>query len=134
MILQGFLEGHEEDITVMTKVQEFLVTGSRDKTLNVYDLRKMKKVGDIKEHEDIVWALNGYDGNVLSGDFNGAVHLWSVKNQKILQSMAPDTLPVRNLAHNAGTNQFIVGSKGNVAIYDNRKLDKEELISFDMKD
>ena len=77
MILQGFLEGHEEDITLMTKVQDFLVTGSRDKTLNVYDLRKMKKVEDVKEHEDIVWALNGYDGNVLSGDFNGAMHLRS---------------------------------------------------------
>ncbi|KIK37918.1 hypothetical protein CY34DRAFT_421713 [Suillus luteus UH-Slu-Lm8-n1] len=81
------LKGHEERVfdVVFILGTRFLVSGSEDKSLRVWDLNTGKQVGEpLLGHDAVVWVLaRSPNGRwIVSGAGNGSILVWEIATNK----------------------------------------------------
>jgi len=106
-IHQNWLNGNAEHLSfpghghsVVTCLQfdsDKIVSGSDDKTINVFDIRTGKLLQKLEGHEGGVWALQ-YVGNALvSGSTDRTVRVWDIERSRCTHIFPGHTSTVRCL-------------------------------------
>ena len=71
-----------------SNARAFLATGGQDETIQLYDLTKLKILGNLHQHNNEVTALAFFRSkNMLSGDADGIVNVWRCYDWQLLESM-----------------------------------------------
>ena len=92
------LLGHRSRILCVAAFNDYCASGSKDRTCRVWDLRNGACVR-ILEQETFVYSV-AIDGHrLVTGDFAGYVHVWSLENCANVSNCGPADLCLR--AHNA---------------------------------
>ncbi len=85
------LEGHKDGVNtvIFTQDKKYIITGSSDKTIKVWDVKTGKNVKTLTGHADYITSLSiTKDGKYLaSSSWDGTVNIWSLKKWKILTTL-----------------------------------------------
>jgi len=72
------LRGHKDWIHCMKILDNFLYTGSDDKTVRVWNLTEQAQVEEFSDHDDGVVCLEFCDGSIYSGSFDHTIRFWRI--------------------------------------------------------
>ena len=71
-----------------SNARAFMATGGQDETIQLYDLTKLKILGNLHQHNHEVTALAFFRSkNLLSGDADGILNVWRCYDWQLLESM-----------------------------------------------
>ncbi len=105
---------HSEDIYVITFSPDgkLLATGSKDKTIRLYDTELKKQVAEYKGHKDLIMDMAfSPDGTyLLSCSFDQTVRLWEVPTGKTLYTFIDHSLQVTGIAFHPDGRRFATTS------------------------
>jgi len=121
--LKGILKGHTGWVTAIATTPEsndFIVTGSRDKTLIVWDLTEKGEVGNygypkkaLRGHshfvEDVVISSDGQFA--LSGSWDNTLRLWDLSAGTTARRFVGHTKEVLSVAFSADNRQIVSASR-----------------------
>jgi F-box and WD-40 domain protein CDC4 len=74
------LKGHTSTIRCLKVLHNrpIAVTGSRDRTLRVWDIRRGRLLRVLEGHEQSVRSLDVYGNKVVSGSYDSTCRLWNI--------------------------------------------------------
>ncbi|KAG7272214.1 hypothetical protein CRUP_035741 [Coryphaenoides rupestris] len=103
---------HTASISVVAASERFVVTGSRDETIQLYDLRKGVEHGALLHHDGTITCLEFYgSSHLLSGGEDGLLCVWSTKKWECLKSIKAHRGQVSSLSvHPSGKLALTVGT------------------------
>ena len=97
------LEGHEDNVRVLTVDEHHLYSGSWDKTIRVWDLATFHCKKVLTGHSEAVLALASARGFLASGSYDTTVRFWNLETfrcahkceghvdaVRVLTSLGPD--------------------------------------------
>ncbi|MFC1634820.1 DUF4062 domain-containing protein [Planctomycetota bacterium] len=115
------LEGHTSSVTSLLSVSDdFIVSGSWDHTLKVWDLTKGQCLRTLKGHSDRVCFLQlTSDGRIVSGSNDGTLKVWDFQSGQCLCTIESLT-KISSLSLDS-KNRLVSGSEdGKVKVWDTR--------------
>ncbi|XP_060901145.1 p21-activated protein kinase-interacting protein 1-like [Labrus mixtus] len=99
---------HTASISAVAASERFVVTGSKDETIQLYDMTKRVEHGALLQHDGTVTCLEFYGtSHLLSGGEDGLVCVWSTKKWECLKSFK---------AHKGHINSLSVHPSGKLAL------------------
>ncbi|XP_029929414.1 p21-activated protein kinase-interacting protein 1-like [Myripristis murdjan] len=103
---------HTASISAVAASERFVVTGSKDETIQVYNMRKKTEHGALLHHDGTITCLEFYgDSHLLSGAEDGLVCVWSTKKWECLKSIKAHKGHVTSLSvHPSGKLALSVGT------------------------
>uniref|UniRef100_A0A3Q4BV07 Anaphase-promoting complex subunit 4 WD40 domain-containing protein n=1 Tax=Mola mola TaxID=94237 RepID=A0A3Q4BV07_MOLML len=103
---------HTASISSVAASERFVVTGSKDETIQLYDMKKRTEHGALLHHNGTVTCLEFYgSSHLLSGGEDGLVCVWSTKKWECLKSIKAHKGPVTSLSvHPSGKLALTVGT------------------------
>ncbi|KAM3298184.1 hypothetical protein ACQJBY_039907 [Aegilops geniculata] len=105
-------------------VQQYLISGCKDKTAKIWDLQKKECVHTL-QHESIVYSVVAHPSLQLlitGGDY-GAVHVWSSTDFRLKIKLDAVNMPVRGLACLTGSERVAIAHYDGVSVME---IDDEE--------
>ncbi|MGW4774661.1 NB-ARC domain-containing protein [Nocardia sp. NPDC004278] len=112
--LERILQGHDERINAVAISADgkHIVSGSRDKTLRVWDLEsgQLKRVVEGHEQEVKSLALTADGHRVVSGSFDGTVRVWNLASGRLEHTLQGHSGYIYAVAVTADSQRIIVGS------------------------
>ncbi|XP_038191294.1 p21-activated protein kinase-interacting protein 1 [Arvicola amphibius] len=79
---------HTASLSAVAANSRFVVTGSKDETIHIYDLKKKIEHGALLHHSGTVTCLKFYGGrHLISGAEDGLICVWDAKKWECLKSM-----------------------------------------------
>uniref|UniRef100_A0A671VF48 PAK1 interacting protein 1 n=1 Tax=Sparus aurata TaxID=8175 RepID=A0A671VF48_SPAAU len=79
---------HMASITAVAASEKFVVTGSKDETIQVYDMKKRIEHGALLHHDGTITCLEFYDStHLLSGGEDGLLCVWTTKKWECLKTI-----------------------------------------------
>ncbi|XP_019399027.1 PREDICTED: p21-activated protein kinase-interacting protein 1 [Crocodylus porosus] len=103
---------HTASLSAVAVNNRYVVTGSRDETIQIYDMKKKTEYGALLQHNGTVTCLEFY-GNVhlLSGAEDGLIYIWNTKKWECLKSIKAHKGHVTSLSiHPSGKLALSVGT------------------------
>ncbi|NIM12875.1 MAG: hypothetical protein GTO45_12180, partial [Candidatus Aminicenantes bacterium] len=90
-----------------------LASGSRDKTIRLWDIRTQKETATLKGHSDEVYSVAfGPDGKTLaSGSKDITIRLWDIRTQKVTATLTGHSQNVTSVAFSPDGKTLASGSK-----------------------
>ena len=76
--LNEFQSLHSDCITCMQVKEDKIVTGSLDKTLNLWNVNSGNVFMTVEAHEQALSCLTIYENNIYSGSYDGSVKVWNI--------------------------------------------------------
>lgn len=73
------LEGHKDWVLSMKILNNYLYTGSDDKSIKVWSLEKKISIEDFTDHEDGVSCIEFCDNSVYSASFDNTIRFWRIE-------------------------------------------------------
>jgi len=73
------LEGHSGWIRALTAVNGYLISGSSDKIIKIWNLENFKEVFSIEGHQSCINSLTVINGCLASGSEDNTVKLWQLE-------------------------------------------------------
>ncbi|XP_070830484.1 p21-activated protein kinase-interacting protein 1-like isoform X2 [Chaetodon trifascialis] len=103
---------HTASISAVAASERFVVTGSKDETIQLYDMKKRTEHGALLHHDGTITCLEFYgSSHLLSGGDDGLVCVWSTKKWECLKSIKAHKGPVASLSvHPSGKLALTVGT------------------------
>lgn len=103
---------HTASISAVAASERFVVTGSKDETIQLYDMKKKIEHGALLHHDGTITSLEFYgSSHLLSGADDGLVCVWSTKKWECLKSIKAHKGPVTSLSvHPSGKLALTVGT------------------------
>uniref|UniRef100_A0A3B3CRI5 PAK1 interacting protein 1 n=1 Tax=Oryzias melastigma TaxID=30732 RepID=A0A3B3CRI5_ORYME len=103
---------HTASISAVAASQRFVVTGSKDETIQLYDMKKRTEHGALLHHDGTITCLQFYgDSHLLSGAEDGLMCVWSTKKWECLKSIKAHKGHVTSLSvHPSGKLALSVGT------------------------
>ncbi|RVE61001.1 hypothetical protein OJAV_G00166460 [Oryzias javanicus] len=103
---------HTASISAVAASQRFVVTGSKDETIQLYDMKKRTEHGALLHHDGTITCLQFYgDSHLLSGGEDGLMCVWSTKKWECLKSIKAHKGHVTSLSvHPSGKLALSVGT------------------------
>ncbi|XP_076601436.1 p21-activated protein kinase-interacting protein 1-like [Chaetodon auriga] len=103
---------HTASISAVAASERFVVTGSKDETIQLYDMKKRTEHGALLHHDGTITCLEFYGAShLLSGGDDGLVCVWSTKKWECLKSIKAHKGPVTSLSvHPSGKLALTVGT------------------------
>ncbi|MEV4130168.1 NB-ARC domain-containing protein [Nocardia sp. NPDC049707] len=112
--LERILQGHDERINAVAVSADgkHIVSGSRDKTVRIWDLKSGQLKRVIEDHEQEVksLALTADGQRVVSGSFDGAVRVWNLASGRLEHTLQGHSGYIYAVAVTADSQRIIVGS------------------------
>eukprot|EP01087_Luapelamoeba_hula_P008255 TRINITY_DN2059_c1_g1_i4.p1 TRINITY_DN2059_c1_g1~~TRINITY_DN2059_c1_g1_i4.p1 ORF type:complete len:670 (-),score=108.76 TRINITY_DN2059_c1_g1_i4:354-2363(-) len=81
------LVGHEGGIICMQFDGNRMITGSRDKTLRLWDIEKGQTITTFKNHTGQVWCLQFDEHKIVSGSDDKRLNVWDIGSGKLITSL-----------------------------------------------
>ncbi|XP_044075943.1 p21-activated protein kinase-interacting protein 1-like [Siniperca chuatsi] len=103
---------HTASISAVAASERFVVTGSKDETIQLYDMKKKIEHGALLHHDGTITCLEFYGtSHLLSGGEDGLVCVWSTKKWECLKSIKAHKGHVTSLSvHPSGKLALTVGT------------------------
>ncbi|XP_034039686.1 p21-activated protein kinase-interacting protein 1-like [Thalassophryne amazonica] len=103
---------HAASITAVAASERFVVTGSKDETIQLYDMKKKLEHGALLHHDGTITCLEFYGtSHLLSGGEDGLICVWSTKKWECLKSIKAHKGHVTSLSvHPSGKLALSVGT------------------------
>uniref|UniRef100_A0A3P9HIC3 PAK1 interacting protein 1 n=1 Tax=Oryzias latipes TaxID=8090 RepID=A0A3P9HIC3_ORYLA len=103
---------HTASISAVAASQRFVATGSKDETIQLYDMKKRTEHGALLHHDGTITCLQFYgESHLLSGGEDGLMCVWSTKKWECLKSIKAHKGHVTSLSvHPSGKLALSVGT------------------------
>ncbi|XP_055359911.1 p21-activated protein kinase-interacting protein 1-like isoform X2 [Betta splendens] len=103
---------HIASITAVAASERFVVTGSKDETIQLYDMKKKTEHGALLHHDGTITCLEFYGTtHLLSGGEDGLICVWSTKKWECLKTIGAHKGHVTSLSvHPSGKLALSVGT------------------------
>ncbi|XP_071780454.1 p21-activated protein kinase-interacting protein 1-like [Centroberyx gerrardi] len=103
---------HTASISAVAASERFVVTGSKDETIQLYDMKKRVEHGALLHHDGTISCLEFYGAShLLSGGEDGLICVWSTKKWECLKSIRAHKGHVTSLSvHPSGKLALSVGT------------------------
>lgn len=103
---------HTASVTAVAASERFVVTGSKDETIQLYDMKKKVEHGALLHHDGSITCLEFYgDSHLLSGAEDGLICVWSTKKWECLKTITAHKGHVTSLSvHPSGKLALSVGT------------------------
>lgn len=103
---------HTASISAVATSERFIVTGSKDETIQLYDMKKRTEHGALLHHDGTVSCLEFYGtSHLLSGGEDGLICVWNTKKWECLKSIKAHKGQVSSLSiHPSGKLALSVGT------------------------
>ncbi|XP_029971332.1 p21-activated protein kinase-interacting protein 1-like isoform X2 [Salarias fasciatus] len=103
---------HTASVSAIAASERFVVTGSKDETIQVYDMKKKTEHGALLHHDGTISCLEFYSSShLLSGGEDGLLCVWSTKKWECLKSIRAHKGHVTSLSvHPSGKLALSVGT------------------------
>uniref|UniRef100_A0A7N8YFK0 PAK1 interacting protein 1 n=1 Tax=Mastacembelus armatus TaxID=205130 RepID=A0A7N8YFK0_9TELE len=103
---------HTASISSVAASERFVVTGSKDETIQVYDMKKKIEHGALLHHDGTITCLEFYGtSHLLSGGEDGLICVWSTKKWECLKSIKAHKGHITSLSvHPSGKLALSVGT------------------------
>lgn len=96
--LVKLLDGHNDNVRVLTVDDRFLFSGSWDKTIRVWDMNKdYQCIKVLAGHAEAVLALAAARGFLASGSYDSTVRFWSLESMSCVHKCEGHVEAVRVL-------------------------------------
>ncbi|XP_034366781.1 p21-activated protein kinase-interacting protein 1 [Arvicanthis niloticus] len=80
--------GHTASLSTMTANSRYVVTGSKDETIHIYDMKKKTEHGALLYHRGTVTCLKFFGSrHLISGAEDGFICIWDAKNWECLKTI-----------------------------------------------
>jgi len=108
------LSGHEKAVCALAVNENWVVSGSSDATIRVWEIKTWRGGTVLRGHEDSVSSLKFINNRLVSGSFDRSIRVWNVSTWKAQGHVAQVAHgdPVTCLSVVARTNQLASGSAG----------------------
>ncbi|XP_072219907.1 p21-activated protein kinase-interacting protein 1-like [Leuresthes tenuis] len=103
---------HTASVSAVAASERFVVTGSKDETIQLYDMKKKTDHGALLHHDGTITSLEFYGTtHLLSGGEDGLLCVWSTKKWECLKSIKAHKGHVTSLSvHPSGKLALSVGT------------------------
>ncbi|OXB60169.1 hypothetical protein ASZ78_012320 [Callipepla squamata] len=103
---------HTASLSAVAVNSKYVVTGSRDETIQIYDMRKKVEHGALLQHNGTITCLEFYGtSHLLSGAEDGLICIWNTKRWECLKSIKAHKGHVTSLSiHPSGKLALSVGT------------------------
>ncbi|KAM3866260.1 p21-activated protein kinase-interacting protein 1-like [Diretmus argenteus] len=103
---------HTASISAVATNERFVATGSKDETIQLYDMKKRVEHGALLHHDGTITCLEFYgSSHLLSGGEDGLMCVWSTKKWECLKSIKAHKGHVTSLSvHPSGKLALTVGT------------------------
>ncbi|XP_030300674.1 p21-activated protein kinase-interacting protein 1 isoform X2 [Calypte anna] len=103
---------HSASLSAVAVNNRYVVTGSRDETIHIYDMKKKTEHGALLQHNGTITCLEFYGtAHLLSGAEDGLICIWNTKRWECLQSIRAHKGHVTSLSiHPSGKLALSVGT------------------------
>ncbi|KAM4605750.1 p21-activated protein kinase-interacting protein 1-like [Polymixia lowei] len=103
---------HTASISAVATSERFAVTGSKDETIQLYDMKKRIEHGALLHHDGTITCLEFYGtSHLLSGGEDGLICVWGTKKWECLKSINAHIGHVTSLSvHPSGKLALSVGT------------------------
>lgn len=103
---------HTASVSTVAASERFVVTGSKDETIQVYDMKKRTEHGALLHHEGTITCLEFYGtSHLLSGGEDGLLCVWSTKKWECMKTIRAHKGHVTSLSvHPSGKLALSVGT------------------------
>ncbi|NXP50852.1 PK1IP protein, partial [Heliornis fulica] len=103
---------HSASLSAVAVNNRYVVTGSRDETIQIYDMKKKIEHGALLQHNGTITCLEFYGtAHLLSGAEDGQICIWNTKRWECLKSIKAHKGHVTSLSiHPSGKLALSVGT------------------------
>ncbi|XP_067857854.1 p21-activated protein kinase-interacting protein 1-like isoform X2 [Heptranchias perlo] len=103
---------HTASLTVVAVNDQYVATGSKDETIQLYDMKKKIDQGSLLQHDGTITCLEFYrNTHLLSGAEDGLICVWNTKKWECLKSIRAHKGHVSSLSvHPSGKLALSVGT------------------------
>nr|AAH97669.1 MGC114939 protein [Xenopus laevis] len=103
---------HTASLSVVAASNRFVATGSRDETIQIYDMKKKVEHGALQHHNGTITCLEFYGNtHLLSGAEDGLICVWNTKKWECRQTFKAHKGQVLSLSiHPSGKLALSVGT------------------------
>ncbi|NXI36376.1 PK1IP protein, partial [Galbula dea] len=103
---------HSASLSAVAVNNRYVVTGSRDETIQIYDMKKKVEHGALLQHNGTITCLEFYGtAHLLSGAEDGHICIWNTKRWECLKSIKAHKGHVTSLSiHPSGKLALSVGT------------------------
>lgn len=103
---------HTASLSAVAVNSKYVVTGSRDESIQIYDMRKKVEHGALLQHNGTITCLEFYGtAHLLSGAEDGLICIWNTKRWECLKSIKAHKGHVTSLSiHPSGKLALSVGT------------------------
>ncbi|XP_014864318.1 PREDICTED: p21-activated protein kinase-interacting protein 1 [Poecilia mexicana] len=103
---------HTASVSAVAASEKFVVTGSKDETIQLYDMKKRTEHGALLHHEGTITCLEFYgSSHLLSGGEDGLLCVWSTKKWECMTTIKAHKGHVTSLSvHPSGKLALSVGT------------------------
>lgn len=99
---------HTQSIRCVAASKRYLVSGSNDELIRIYDLQKRKELGTLLHHSGSIACLEFFESKwLLSGGGDGKIYVWRTKDWEALAELK---------GHKGSVNDLSIHPSGKVAI------------------
>ncbi|XP_041698911.2 p21-activated protein kinase-interacting protein 1-like [Coregonus clupeaformis] len=103
---------HTASVSAVATSERYIATGSRDETIQIYDMKKRIEHGALLHHDGTISCLEFYgSSHLLSGGQDGLLCVWGTKKWECLKSIRAHKGHVTSLSvHPSGKLALTVGT------------------------
>ncbi|KAI5958601.1 MAK11 [Candida theae] len=140
-------QAHALSIKSMDLAKRYLVTGSNDEHIRIYDLQKRKELGTLLSHQGTITALrfsreateeaeNASSGRwLLSGSEDGKIIIWRTKDWEIFATLKGHTDKINDLSiHPSGRVAISVSQDKTIRLWNLMTAKKAAVLKIKGKD
>lgn len=123
---------HTQSIRCLARSKRYLVSGSNDEHIRIYDLQKRKELGTLLHHDGSITALEFFhDKWMLSGSDDGKICVWRVKDWEVLSELKGHSGTVNDIAiHPTGRVALSVGNDKTMRLWNLMTGKKASIVRF----
>jgi F-box and WD-40 domain protein 1/11 len=82
-VASHYLVGHIDSVYCLRFDESKIITGSRDKTIKIWDLQFYQCVSTLEGHQGSVLCLQYNDDIIVSGSSDATVIIWDMKTKRM---------------------------------------------------
>lgn len=101
------IQAHESDILCLEKYKNYIISGSSDKTIKIWDINSEKIITTLNSHNSAIHNLLVWDDRLISVSSDKTIKIWNLENLKLECTILAHTNHIYSIT---GSNDFFATS------------------------